>query len=420
MSRRSSSYFGGGAVAPFGLNSIVSTGQSLSVGGGTASVVTTTQPYNNLKLFDSAGTYDITTPNAGTLSLVAAVAPMRPLSVLTTYPTNILGEEASIATCNQITALARSAGYADYVLAATSVGLGGALYNNIKKGGASNAYAASIYEVTAIKRLATALGLTYGVAAILLTHGEADSTSGTYAANVQTLWTDYNADISALTSQGNGTLPMFATQQPSSPNTTALPTSSLQLLAASVSNPLIVMVGPKYQYGNPTMIAGQHLTPPALYQQMDEVYGHAFWVWKTQAASIALTPASYNVNSNVVTVTFNVYQGPLVFDTGPTPPHQSTNMQWAAGKGFEAKDDGGNLTIDSVAIAGNTVVITLHTVPTTGLTISYACTPDVAAFNIGFPDGRCGLLHDSDTFTGYVTGVAHPNWCVQFQKTGLT
>ena len=92
---------------------------------------------------------------------------------------------------------------------------------------------------------------------------------------------------------------------------------------------------------------------------------------------------------------------------------------WANGKGFEAADHVGNLTINSVAItASNQVTITLFAPPSTGLVISYAYTAD--STNAGGFTARGGNLKDSSGYIGPTSGAALPNWCIGFTKTGLT
>src|SRR5437762_9748778 len=71
--------------------------------------------------------------------------------------------------------------------------------------------------------------------------------------------------------------------------------------------------------------------------------------------------------------------------------------EWAKGRGFEVEDAGGRATIDSVAIDGSNVVITLHAAPKANLVVRYAMTFDIAAAST-FP--RRGQLRDSDPFVG--------------------
>lgn len=180
----------------------------------------------------------------------------------------------------------------------------------------------------------------------------------------------------------------------------------------------LFLSGPKYHL--PYFSDRTHLLPLG-YQLLGEQYARvqnnllgAGWT--------NFVPTSTVRVGNVITVTFSASSLPLVFDGAHTAPHLSgTYAAWANGKGFEARSGGINgtiVTINSVAIAnGNQVVITCATAPDF---IAYAKTPDVASGPTGgFPDGRCGLLRDSDSFIGPITGIAQPNWCPEFYVTGL-
>src|SRR5439155_25781118 len=121
-------------------------------------------------------------PNAGALSLVPFVERIRPLATTfpSAYPANLYGETFHAAMAAQVTTLAKQAGAADYVQAHTVVGESGQGMSVINKtavevvNGATStgrAYRATVFEAAAIKRLAAARGKTYGIGAIVLTHG---------------------------------------------------------------------------------------------------------------------------------------------------------------------------------------------------------------------------------------------------------
>src|SRR5207249_237711 len=70
---------------------IIGTGQSLSVGAAGIPLLSTTQPYGNMKLLDTGPDpkYD---GNGDVLSLTPLVAPFRPGGNGGPYPTNVVGE----------------------------------------------------------------------------------------------------------------------------------------------------------------------------------------------------------------------------------------------------------------------------------------------------------------------------------------
>ena len=107
---------------------------------------------------------------------------------------------------------------------------------------------------------------------------------------------------------------------------------------------------------------------------------------------------------------------PLAWDTTLPAPHAASNTAWAQGKGFEVLNGTTPVTISSVAIVGSTVQITVTgTLPTSGVTVAYAFTADSAPRANGTL--RWGLLHDSDPFVGYLTGMPGQNYALAFQMT---
>ena len=175
-------------VVPFNIIGIVGTGQSLSVGAmaPTFSGAATQPHFNNLKLALNGTVVPPFNSNASALSLVPFTEPIRPLATTfpSAYPANLYGETFHAAMAAQITTLAKAAGAADYVTAQTVVGESGQGMSVINKtatpvnnGGTSTgrAYQATLFEARAIKRLANATGKSYGIGAIVLTHGETDS-----------------------------------------------------------------------------------------------------------------------------------------------------------------------------------------------------------------------------------------------------
>lgn len=339
----------------FGTLLVIGTGQSLSVGD-EAAVRTIAQPYSNLKLFDSSGTYDITNPSAGTLSAVPLVAPQRPTGSGTAiYPGNIGGESIEIAFANQLTALALGNRFTGYKVAASCTGQGGAAMSVIQKGGTGNAYAAGIYETAVFKRL---LSGTFGAACVLLTHGEADAESGTtqasYLASLQSMQASYQADCSAITGQSRAMAMVFSQQNASSPTWLyafdASNTTAAAMLQAAQSNPaLFCLSGPKYQY--PYFVDHTHLTD---YRPAGEKAAQAYFqAYELGLGWAPLWPTAFARAGQVVTITFHVPVAPLVWDGNASPPHIAGTQwsMWAPGKGFEAYDG----RINVVTTTGNGV-----------------------------------------------------------------
>ena len=413
---------------PFAITGILGTGQSLSVGAqATAFSAAATQPhFNNLKLALNGTVVPPFNPNAATLSLVPFVEPIRPLatSFPSAYPANLYGETPHAAMAAQITTLAKQAGAADYVTAHSVVGESGQGMSVINKtatevvnGNTSTgrAYQASLFEARAIKRLATARGRTYGIGAIVLTHGETDSGNAGYEAAMVKLWSDYNQDLKAITGQTQS-IPMITSQQHSfgfvAGQRSGSSPSTLAEWRVGVDNPNnIICAGPKYQY--PYASDNIHLVTRG-YELLGEKYGEVYFqrvvlgnAWQP------LQPISVTRAGNVVTVRFHVPVLPLAFDTTLPRPHQSALTQWANGRGFELRNGNTILVINSVRIVNDTVQIVAAAPVPAGATVGYAATSDGVA--LAGVSRRWGNLKDSDRTVGAFTGQAQPNFAVAFE-----
>jgi hypothetical protein len=406
---------------PWNWAGIVGTGQSLAVGAEGNPAITTTQPYNNLKL--SLGTLVVPpwNPNSTALSMVPLVEPIRVYGIYNPpgpYPGNIFGETPHTAMANQISSLVLSASGANYITVHTVVGETGQGIDCLRKnavdtGSSGRAYAATLFEVQAIKRLAAAAGKTYGVGGIIITHGEKDSGNTNYENELYQLWSDYNADIKAITGQTQN-IPLFTNQQ-NSCGTTGTSFSTLVQWKAGLDYPgKIICVGPKYQY--PYASDGVHLVQEG-YRQLGEKHGEIYYETVVLGRNWQpLQPTSVvRTSTRVITVNFHVPVGPLTWDSTLPAPNQSTLTEWANGKGFEVyTNSGSRIAISSVQISGSSVIITCSSdLPTSYLKVGYAYTSGGTKRANGTV--RWGLLRDSDPFKGSNTGVALPNFCVSFE-----
>ncbi len=402
---------------PWDWAGIVGTGQSLAVGAEGNPPVTTQQPFNNLKLSLEKVNFPPFDPDNSLFRMIPLVEPVREYGYYYggAYPGNIFGETPHTAMANQITALVRNASGKDYVSVHTAIGETGQGIDALSKGApettySGRAYTATIFEVQAIKRLAQQAGKTYGVGAVIMTHGERDAGNTNYENELRKLWADYNQDIKAITGQ-NQNIPMFIVQQ-NSCGSVGTATSTLIQWKAGLDYPGdMVCVGPNYQ--REYAVDGVHLTANG-YQHLGEQYAKVYYERVVRGHDWQpLQPTRVEKSGNVITVKFHVPVGPLVWDTTLPEPNQSTLTEWKNGKGFEVYTQSKRITIQSVEITGDSVEITCDgDVPSTGVKVGYALTAGTKRTGGTY---RWGLLKDSDPLVGYNSGKPLPNFCVSFE-----
>ena len=405
---------------------IVGTGQSLSIGGGNSGQPAqySTQTYNNLKLALNGAAVPPFDPTIDSLSMVPLTEPIRATDpgYPSPYPINLDGESPHTVMSEQITKMVVDAAAApDYVTVHTVVGESGQPMSVIKKNGFTSAafgraYAATLFEVAAIARLAATAGKTYGLGAITLIHGEADATNVNYASDIFQLYSDYNADLPALTGQTTS-IPMLVSQQNSSPTGAGSASiSAAQQWKVGVDHPgEIICIGPKYQYDYSGDTSRLHISALE-YDKLGEKIGQVYFERVVMGHDWQpLQPLGGTVSGDAITIQFHVPVPPLVWDDSLPAPH-AAGTPWANGRGFEVNAGGSAQTIDAVAIVGSdTVQITCHN-DLSGLpvTVGYAMTTD--GTTTGKTTFRWGHLKDSDPFVGSVTGAAQPNWAVAFTR----
>ena len=414
--------------ARFDLTGIIGTGQSLSVGAQAPTPSTTaTQPhFHNLKLDLGGAQVPPFDPSLASLSLVPLVEPIRPFATTfpSAYPANIYGETPHAAMAAQVTAMARRAGVRDYATVHTVVGESGQGMSVIDKAavevdvGATStgrAYRATLFEASAIERLATAGGKTYGVGAIVLTHGETDNGNPDYEAQMVQLASDYNHDLKAITGQ-RATIPLITSQQHGIPFAAGqqfgMPLSTTAEWRIGVDHPEdFVCAAPKYQY--PYAADNLHLVTRG-YELLGEKYGEVYFQrvvlgrrWQP------LQPLAVRRAGRIIAVRFHVPDPPLAWDPVLPEPHQTALTQWSRGRGFELRQGATPLTITAVRIIGDTVLIVADADVPAGATVGYAATSD----GIALPgvSVRWGKLIDSDHTVGVFTGEAQPNYAVAFE-----
>ncbi len=389
------------AVSRYDWMGVIGTGQSLAVGSGGRPVLSTTQPFHNLKL-TSPGPMPAHPLDEGlNPTLVPLVEPIRPYGHLKAsfqYPNNIFGETPHSAMANQLSAIAMEREHLDYVTVHTVVGWGGRCIHDIDKRGRGFAYPSSLWEARTIKELADAQGKTFAYGAVILTHGECDATNERYEEELHQLARDYDADLRAITGQTEH-VPLLVSQQCTFPADGGASASTLAAWSAGVRFPDdVVCIGPKYQYA---YLKDRVHFDATNYRRLGEKYAEVYDILVRQRKPWApLQPTTATRNGAVITVNFHVPNPPLAWDESLAPPHQGTFTEWARGRGFEVSSEKGPLTINAVEIRGESVVITLRDAPVGPITLGYAVVQDAKVASGGDVHGRRGQLRDSDAFVG--------------------
>ena len=402
------------------LNGIIGTGQSLSVGAQGLPLRATAPSFNNLKLDLGTRAFPATDAASGRLSLVPLREPIRPLArrYPAPYPRNIQGETPHTCMATEITRLLLDATQqrGDYVTVHTVVGESGqalsVIAKDAKRSGATGfAYERSLFEVQAIARLAKAANRSFGIGALVLTHGETDAENPDYERGLLALWQSYNQDLPRITGQQKP-IPLFLTQQSSCPTDDgSLAHSALAALRASrASGSGIVCVGPRYQYSYDG--DGVHLDSLG-YDRLGEKYGQAYFEsvlrgrpWQPLSALAARREGA------AIRVDFHVPVPPLVWDD-ELPPPQPSRVEWSTARGFELSTRERPLPITSVEISADSVLIRVPSAPSGPLLVRYAATAAAAPRLHG--THRWGQLRDSDPFVGATTRTAQPNYAVTFE-----
>lgn len=401
---------------------IVGTGQSLSVG--TSPITSTTQPYDNLMLSLGEATVPPWDASDPSLAMVPLVEPLRRLhsGYPAPYPGNLWGETPHSAMANELTRLVKCPDAAlNYVTVHTVVGESGQGLVALEKHDGDTtdtigrAYAATLFEAEAITRLAAEAGRTYGVGAIVMTHGETDSGSSTYKAGLIQLREDYQADLAAITGQ-TATIPMYLSQQHAYPNSGVggRPVSNLTVWELGVEQPGdFVCTGPKYQYPGHENGDGVHLSALG-YQLLGEKTAQIHYERAVLGRDWQpLQPTGVERDGRVVTVHFHVPVPPLTWDDSLDTPRIA---EWADGRGFELRGGSTRLAIASVAIVGDSVQITARDeLPATGLRVGYALSAQGEQMTTASFAVRWGMLRDSDPFVGATSGRPNPNYGISFE-----
>jgi hypothetical protein len=377
---------------------VATTGQSLSIGHGGSPDLTTTalgSPYGNLGW-----------TACGTARTTATIGPLAEPDVCGSITGEGNVEDLRAALGNTAAILSGD----NQVYFVSEHGISGVPYHcpTCMALDKSNTYAGAfgdtsyndiINSVTVAHSAEVAAGNTYRVGAIVMIHGETDSSNGVSAAQYEADLVEYQGnlqtDIEAITGQ-SGIIPLITGQMSDWTSYTGVATmpgvAAGQLQAALDHPQQIMLLGPEYVYATQP-VDGIHLLNTS-YRALGGLAGQIVDIVSRQGKVwVGTLPTSITVAGSVITAQFHVPAGSLVCDT-------TTFTEPVSGMcGFEFHQTGPSPpSMLSAVPSGNTVTVTLSGPPSGTAYLAYAKTGTIGA-HAGPATGPRGNLRDSDTTT---------------------
>lgn len=377
-------------------------GQSLATGATATTLLSTSQPYNNLTFAGGP---------RGNGNLLA----FKPLVEDAISPSPDGGTNRGETSCSG------AANYAT-LLAAERLGVQPSAHVILASTAAHGSYridqlnkAAAWYSVLLDQvRAAKAINPDYAVHAIGWMQGENDAVTGvqtpyaTYRAALELLQVDMEADIKAITLQPT---PVFFVTYQLSYGAATWPAMAKAHLDLAQKNPKFFLSTPMYQF--PYAPDQVHLTNVG-YKWVGAYFGRAYERLVLEGMEPQwINPISALRMGNAIRLRFAV----------PVPPLKIDSVQLAAttDSGFRVKDSVGSVAITSIAVEhGCEVVLTLASTPVGATTVRYAL--DYLGAGLAITGGASGNLRDSDPASIVIAGVARPlfNLCPHFELSVIT
>ncbi|ODM46143.1 hypothetical protein A9320_26845 [Ruegeria sp. PBVC088] len=356
-------------------------GQSLSAGVGSGTPITTSQPYNHVTF--NGGVRDF--------SSLSSYIPLVEASV----------ETGVAACCNYAASLAAQDGVdpSNFILLGSSAGQGSQTIAELSKENADDWYRTQLYEQI---EAAVAINSDYSLVAVPWFQGESDvleppTSEAAYKAALEQLVADINFDANFI-NPGNGPVHLLTYQTLVRSRIT--PGISRAQWQAAKSHALIHLVTPIYHIEHAT--DDTHLTAGG-YRHLAAYFGRAVDYLRQGLEPPSLRPISATRRGAEIRVRMDVPTLPLVLDT--------TDLPSTTDYGFAVEDTTGVLTIDSVTVDGNEVVITTTTTPSGATEVRYARDYISGSVPADFPSSAAtGNLRDSTPGTIDVSGADKPLW----------
>lgn len=412
-----SSYVGGSNYVPYKYdvravevqkNHILSYGQSLSVGAQGLPVISNSQPYSNETFGFVANGITYSSPR-----MDVAATLVRPLYEVQYSPSsdgynNSRGEThcsglANYSSYHMATKYGRNP--STHVIFASTAGHGGYRIDQLKKGSAW--YSVLMNHVTKGKELN--VGFTYAVQAIPWQQGENNAVSGgiqtpysEYKPELIQLQSDAENDIKAITGQ-TGIIP-FITYQMSYAARTWPDIAKAQLDLVRESDRFMLST-PMYHL--PYASDNVHLNAIG-YKWLGAYIARAYNQYMFEGRkSDFINPKHAYLDGNKLRVKFDVPTMPLVLD--------EDTMASTFNHGFVVKDGDSIMTIVSIMVDGDEVIIELNSVPVGAVKVRYAM--DNLASGVSITGGASGNLRDSTPETVVISNNVYPLYhvCPHFE-----
>jgi hypothetical protein len=285
----------------------------------------------------------------------------------------------------------------EYPLTVSGHGFGGTAYADMKKG--QQSFANMLAAVQAHNDLAAAAATSAWVPWLDWVHGEADAgaTLAAYLGYLDELCADANADIPAITGQGEPVL--MVTNQIGSNSGGAVSQVALAALQFGTSNPLGVCAGPKYML---PFSDAQHLES-AFYRVMGEYHAKFAMERLRGHAAFPLHLTGFTrVDARTLKLKFHVPVAPIAIG--------GLGIVTDPGDCGISVEQVGAQDIASVEVTGRDEITVRMVADLTAASVTVA----IAMQNLGEQGPQTGprsIIHDSDNRTGPVTGTRLVNWC---------
>jgi len=316
------------------------------------------------------------------------------------------GETPCSGAANYATTLAAIDGKSpsDHVILTTAAGHGGTTISQLAK----SVSGTSVWVQRLVPHITNGMALSgdYSVQAVAWLQGENDSLAQTPFATYRAALQQLRSDIESLAQSVSGqATPVYCLTYQLSYGAKIWPDQALAQLDLAQKNEKFTLVTPCYHL--PFADDNIHLTAIG-YKWIGAYFGRAYKQLAIDGMHPRwLDPLSATLRGKVLRVRFNVPVTPLVLDT--------TTLAVTLNNGFKVNDSTGAVVINGMSVDGDSVLITLNTVPDGAAVIRYAL--DYLGAGLIVAGGASGNLRDSAPEKIVISGAEYPlyNVCPHFQ-----